>query len=445
MSDNLYKSVSIADLDDLLMDNTSAVQDPKTGSMIKESRVAGTLIDRRAMQDFLTNILDQSSRLTGRGSVTNTFQNFNSRLDRLGGTYVPTNTLSTGYTFITRPRLNLTGANIHNNAIMTTLFTEEPRSVPFMMRMLLDTRLCRGESMFLGPDVPKDFRLTDEVVRVHQAALKSPLVDVNNPFFVPLCNGLKGISGFPDFTLETETNEGDFHSTDFTFAKGSDFNNRTTEFSLEFKDVQGSVILSIFYYWCLYIALQAKGVLIPYPDDEFMQRLNYTVSIYRFITDPARQNVLWWAKATGCFPKSVPVGALFNVNQDEVILSSAMNFSIPFTVNAVEVNNPAILLDFNILMRRYCPSIHTNNFKTIDPTNKNNNFDALPYISATENGVKLLWRSNSSYIDKNYSAAGLTTEDWNNISSEPEQNKELNEEMLKSLFEQDGSYLDSEE
>ena len=171
MSDNLYKSVSIADLDDLLMDNTSAVQDPKTGSMIKESRVAGTLIDRRAMQDFLTNILDQSSRLTGRGSVTNTFQNFNSRLDRLGGTYVPTNTLSTGYTFITRPRLNLTGANIHNNAIMTTLFTEEPRSVPFMMRMLLDTRLCRGESMFLGPDVPKDFRLTDEVVRVHQAAL----------------------------------------------------------------------------------------------------------------------------------------------------------------------------------------------------------------------------------------------------------------------------------
>ena len=26
-----------------------------------------------------------------------------------------------------------------------------------------------------------------------------------------------------------------------------------------------------------------------------------------------------------------------------------------------------------------------------------------------------------------------------------EQNKELNEEMLKSLFEQDGSYLDSEE
>ena len=77
--------------------------------------------------------------------------------------------------------------------------------------------------------------------------------------------------------------------------------------------------------------------------------------------------------------------------------------------------------------------------------NKNNNFDALPYISATEQGVKLLWRTNSSYIDKNYSAAGLTTEDWNNISSVPEQNKELNEEMLKSLFEQDGSYLDSEE
>ena len=49
MSDNFYKSVSIADLDDLLMDNTSAVQDPKTGSMIKESHTPGTRIDRRAM------------------------------------------------------------------------------------------------------------------------------------------------------------------------------------------------------------------------------------------------------------------------------------------------------------------------------------------------------------------------------------------------------------
>lgn len=96
----------------------------------------------------------------------------------------------------------------------------------------------------------------------------------------------------------------DFHSGDFTFVKGSDMLVRTTELSLEFADVHGSIILSCIFYWCLLMALQAKGIIQAYPDDIYEQRLNYTVSIYRFITDNTRKYILWWSKATGCFPKS---------------------------------------------------------------------------------------------------------------------------------------------
>lgn len=408
--------ISVMELDDLLKDkapetpvvnNTNSGGDtnhvgvmpsafPRPSTQNKPYTTPGTLVAPTNLRSFLYTVLDEANRFSGKGSYTNIFQNFVSRLDRLGGTYTPLNTLNPGYTFITRPRLNLTGANLHQSPILTSLHTDSPDSVPFMIRMLLDSKMSRGMLCDLGFSVDP----TEEQRACFEASMNSALFDIRNPFFVPLCNALKGISGFPDFNLQVETNEGDFHSGDFTYAKGSDFNRRTTDLSLEFRDVQGSIVLSCIYYWAIYIALQAKGVVLPYPDDEYEQRLNYTVSIYRFVMDPSKRNILWWAKATGCFPNSVPVGAIFNVNQDEVTLSSAMNFSIPFTANIVEVNDPAIFLDFNYLMQRYNPDITNDSvYHNIDTTSSVDNFNALPYVVSGDLGAKLVWRTSTVYDD----------------------------------------------
>src|SRR5574344_2110203 len=81
--------------------------------------------------------------------------------------------------------------------------------------MLMDTRLCSGQRV-LGAE------LTNEDVAIYNAAQASGLLDTSNPFFTPLCTGLRGISGWPDFNLETATMGEDFHSGDFTFGlKGS--------------------------------------------------------------------------------------------------------------------------------------------------------------------------------------------------------------------------------
>ena len=299
----------------------------------------------------------------------------------------------------------MTRANLVQNAVLNTLDTMEPNSVAFMIRSLLDPRLTRGEELFRGARIDGDLSsITHEVMDFTDAVNRSGLVDPNNPFFIPLCNGLKGMSGFPDFTIETETTEGDFHSSDFTFAKGSDMMNRSQEFSLEFRDTNGSIILSCIYFWLIMIALQCKGTALAYPDDIYEQRLNYTVSIYRFITDPSRRYILWWAKATGCFPKSAPVGALFNINQGEVTISSAGNFSIPFAVNKVEVNDPGILLDFNRLMERYCPAIK--HMQSADEgrirADAGMNYIGLPYIAASNvgefDGMVLDWRTSPWYL-----------------------------------------------
>lgn len=394
--------VNIADIEDMLTNNDQGkgLLDPSVesgGQAVNQFRIPGTFLPTDALKKYSQRILSESYRLMGHGNDTNILQNFLSRLDRHGTVLVPLNSLNHGYTFITRPRLNLSGGNLRQHPILSTLYSTDENSVPFMIRALLDTRLCNGQPLFRGTNANFD-GMNEETVDFRNRTGKSGLVDVLNPFFTPLCNGLKGISGFPDFSISTETTEGDFHSGDFTFVNGGDMNNRTQELSLEFRDSQGSVILSCIYYWCLYMALQAKGVVMAYQDDIYEQRLNYTVSIYRFVTDETRRHILWWAKATGCYPKSATVGALFNISQGETTLSSAMNFSIPFVANDVKVNDPGALLDFNILMQSYCPEITTEAFADVSVGAKYN-FMGLPYIKTTSTGLELKWRTSNYHKD----------------------------------------------
>ena len=407
-------NINTADLDALYHDEVDTGRTPfrgPEGANVKgtDYKRYGSFLTDSEVQSYFNHIVNEAFKSSGYGGSENVIQNFLTRLDRFGTTLVPLNAMNYGFTFITRPRLNMTSVNLLQWPAMTSLRTLQPDTVSFMIRGLLDTKMSRGKPTFEG--MPKA-SIDRETQLFAEAALKSGLLDVYNPFFVPLCNSLKGISGFPDFTLTEETSEGDFYSTDFTYIKGGDFNSKTIEMTLEFRDIQGSIVLALFYYWTTIIALQAQGILMAYPDDIYEQRLNYTVSIYRFVTDPSRHVVLWWAKATGCFPKSVPVGAIFNVSQDEKMITAAQNFSIPFIVNDVKYNDPGILMDFNTLVERYAGKVitfpnYTNmtnkntKYQQLDPSDLTTNFQGLPYINTHGNlGVCLEWYTSDIYRDQ---------------------------------------------
>ncbi len=398
-------NINIADLESLFMDAKGPQKDGNQPYYYGHN--LGSFANTDRIRDFVKSVIDTSTHYSGYGGYTNILQNFLTKIDRYNTAVVPTNSMHRGFTFITRPRLNLTGANLHQHPLLTTLHNSNERSVSFMIRALLDTRLSRGTPLALDGAITPDQTVTDEVSEFATAAAISPLFDPSNPFFVPLMNGLVGISGFPDFVIEPETSQGDFHGGDMTYAKGSDFMNRSQELSLEFRDVGGSIILSCFYYWCMYIALQAKGEVMAYPDDIYERRLNYTVSIYRFITDLTGSQVLWWAKATGCFPRSAPVGALFNISQGEVDIASARNFTIPFTVNDVKVNDAGTLFDFNQLVERYQPYINKSDMFVAIGNGAEHNFAALPYLVTEPNeGIKMQWRTNVRYLDDSFVIKG---------------------------------------
>lgn len=415
----LAASYNLSDVDDLIhrtpplmerqaLDEATTKGKPTTVAGEYKYTRPGTFFDNMDKWTTFGNaILNESYQSMGLGSSTNILQNFLSRIDRHGNRYIPINTMNYGYTFITRPRLNMSTGNLLSHPVTALLGDYDPNSVAFMIRMLLDTRASspRGQKLFNRKDVKEDSDL-------RTCAGKSGLLDIYNPFFTPLCNGLTGIAGWPDFNLEAATMGEDFHSGDFTFIKGCDFQLRTTELTLEFMDVQGSIILSCIFYWCLMMALQAKGVCEAYPDDIYLQRLNYTVSIYRFITDSTRRKILWWSKATGCFPKSAPIGRLFDVSNGEVTISAAKAFSIPFTANVVEYNNPGILYDFRRLMRNYNNDFDNKDAWRIIPDADSitgslipdYNFIGLPDIIGADErenraGLELVWKTNERYSD----------------------------------------------
>ena len=313
------------------------------------------------------------------GGFGNQFQTFLTAIDRYQRNVLPPNSEHSGITFITRPRLCLTSSNLRQNRVMMPLDTRNPQAMPFMIRCLLDTMFCNA---------PENINTVDN----------SPLINRRNPFFTPLCNGLAGINGWPDPVIQTLTTDGGFFSEDQTVAVGSDNLNKSYDLTLTFKDIQNGPLIAIFQYWYEYIRCVTRGDMIAYKDDIDAQRLNYTVSIYRFVLDPTRKYITKYAKATGCFPRTPPLGSMFNVDENETFVSASGKFSIPFVANKIEYNDFAILQDFRLLMQRYCPDIDGTNMDGTPKYHKldmcpTHNYQGLPWIAPGAYGMELMFKA----------------------------------------------------
>lgn len=304
---------------------------------------------------FSEDVLNRMSIMFGDGPFYHQLRTFFKSTNKFDHNTLPGNSLLSGYTFITRPRLCLHDSSVSRRVEFIPMMTDKYNALPFGIRCLLDTKFCSEDSR----------------------SKACALIDRKNALFTPLNNGLIGMSGWPDMNLETSTTQTGFHSEDQTIVNGYDQLNKTYEFTLDFRDPQCGPILSIFFYWILYMGMVSKGIMPAYMEDINQRRINYSVSIYRFVVDPSRRYIVHYAKATGCYPKSIPIGSLFNFSEGDRFVRSAGNFSIPFVANKVEYNNPDILGDFNTLMRRYDPQIEQ---RAAIPLSVESNYNGLPYV-----------------------------------------------------------------
>lgn len=305
----------------------------------------------------LEHLLTKMNQATGYGPFYNQLQTFMKENDKFNHNSLPPNALMSGYTFITRPKLCLHDVAVTKRSEFLPMNTDNVNTLAFAARCLLDTKFCRDSS---------------------DRASNCQLINTKSPFLTPLQNGLVGMSGFPDPVVETITTEVGFHSENQTFVTGYDQLNKTYDLTLDIRDPQGGPVMTILFYWLLFMGYQAKGMMPTYMEDVVQRVLNYTVSIYRFTVDPSRRWIQHYAKATGCFLKSIPIGAFFNFSDSQKYVTAAGNYSVNFMVNKIEYNKPEILAEFNMLMRRYDPTIESRPNKELATEN---NYEGAPYIS----------------------------------------------------------------
>jgi len=278
---------------------------------------------------------------------------------------------SHGYSFVTRPKLNLTTTSIRQDRIMSLLDSLDPQTVPFAIRALLDTNLIN------------EYKIDTNT---------SQFFNKLNPFIPMLTNRLVSLSGFPDPTIDIETTEGGFFSESITYPKGHDQLTKNYDLSATYNDTHGSPIMILFMIWTRYLHLITRGVMSQYMEDIEARRMGFTSSIYRFVMDPSNRYITKWGKATGCFPRSIPLGAYFNYDANASAIETSMNMSVPFTVaGRIEYLDPIILREFNMLMERRCYNIKQ--WETAhDEKRMALNFRCIPYIDLDSGSNELMWK-----------------------------------------------------
>jgi hypothetical protein len=278
---------------------------------------------------------------------------------------------SHGLTFITRPKLNLTTSSIRQDRILSLLDTLNPETLAFAIRASLDSKLLFN------------YKISSHTSQFFNAI---------NPFIPIFTNRLVSLNGWPDPTIDIETSEGGFFSESITYPKGHDQLTRNYDLTATFSDIQGSVVMMLFLIWTRYIALVTRGVVTAHTEDIDDRRMGFTSSIYRFVMDPSNRYITKWAKATGCFPRSVPLGAYFNYDANSSNVDTAMNLAVPMTVaGKVEYMDPIIFREFNMLVKRRCSNIESFT-KATDRERVILNFRCIPYINDKDGSNELQWR-----------------------------------------------------
>lgn len=165
------------------------------------------------------------------------------------------------------------------------------------------------------------------------------------PFMNLLCNSRRSNLELPSVsTLSDIETPANIHGTKMTYRNTSYSADDGYEFSLEFEDSKYLEVYMLFKLYDEYENLKQYGAIEPKLDYVINKILHDQFSIYKFIVDEDFQTIVYWAKLTGVYPKSVPRDTFSDLPE-----TGGISYSIQFKAQFVEDMKPEILADFNAI------------------------------------------------------------------------------------------------
>ncbi len=322
------------------------------------------------------------ARLSGLGDNRTTMQNLFYGINHQGfGNPVPANTDHYGYTFLTRPCLNLSYHNVLNDRCLTPLLNNDPSSIANVIRAYLDPISNRGQFQEeIGTSTASVLSSYDKV--------SSAMVDPLNPFIPLLGNTMVSLSGWPDLVGDTFTSAAGMAREEFSMFDGIGKIYRIFDLTANFQNVQTDPITLLFYSWILYGLQVRQGVLVPWPSMVAENSIDYVSRMFRLVIDPTRTTVKKIA-STICFPTTCSIGAAFNYNRNIPVEEENRDIGVQFRCMGAEYNDPILIEEFNRMVQNANP-----NMRPSDPFTPNS-----PPVGLANGQYKIIDRRSKRYLN----------------------------------------------
>lgn len=228
-----------------------------------------------------------------------------------------------GFTFFTRPQLNLTRINVTNYRGFYNLLTDNALSYQTYTRLMLDPRLQ------------------------HVGKLICPFVDKNSAFIPILTNNVQSLSGWPDLVAPTYTSDAGQFGEEHSIVDGVTNHFESYDLDVIFRNTRGNPLLYFFFIWIKYQTLVFEGILNPYIDMVTENEIDYNTRIYRLITDQQKRYVTYIGATGASFPINVPTGTLFDFNIDTPFNTRNTEINIRFRSMGFIAFEDILKLEFN--------------------------------------------------------------------------------------------------
>lgn len=275
--------------------------------------------------ELIKERIERVMQLSPSGSINraigNTFYGLNHR-HQPGA--VPINRDYYGYTFFTRPRMNLSSGNLRQDRLFNSLNTKNSESIPRIIRCLLD------------PTLERNVRL----------GISSPFVDPQQAFIPILSNNLISLSGWPDVEALTFTSAEGIYKEAYSFVDSVVKNRSTFDLTANFRSIVGDPITTLFFIWLHYMANTYLGTMVPHPDAIIDHEIDSNTRIYRLVMDHSKTYVQAIAATGAAFPITCPMGAKFNFESDRP-MNYNEQITISFRCMGAEYQDEILIDEFN--------------------------------------------------------------------------------------------------
>ena len=192
--------------------------------------------------------------------------------------------------------------------------------------------------------------------------------DIKSLYIPLLSNMATSTLDLGDITAGEVENNKNLYGITTTYREGSLQSDLGYDFSIEFKDTKWLDVYMLFKIYDEYNRHKYFAEIEPNRQEYITSRIYpEAISIWKLIVDDT-DRIIYWAKATGCVPMSVPRGSVSN-------LEGVPKFTVNWKAQFISDMNPMHLAELNVLSR-----FSLNNDSRLDFMTSGNTWVGYPYI-----------------------------------------------------------------